>query len=86
MDRLGLDAARLRADRPELIHVSISGYGPDGRYRDKKAHDALIQAEAGLIEASGSPDQPARVRRRHLRRDVRLRGRAERSLPARRHR
>lgn len=61
MGRLGLDAETLRADRPELIHVSISGYGPDGPYRDKKAYDALIQAETGLIEATGSPDQPARA-------------------------
>lgn len=59
--RLGLDAATLRAQRPELIHVSISGYGPDGPYREKKAYDALIQAETGLIEATGSLDEPAKV-------------------------
>ena len=59
--RLGLDADTLRAQHPRLIHVSISGYGPDGPYRDKKAYDALIQAETGLISATGSPEEPARV-------------------------
>lgn len=59
--RLGLDAATLRAGRPELIHVSISGYGPEGPYRTKKAYDALIQAETGFIEATGSPDAPAKA-------------------------
>jgi crotonobetainyl-CoA:carnitine CoA-transferase CaiB-like acyl-CoA transferase len=59
--RLGLDAATLRRDRPELIHISISGYGSAGPYRDKKAYDALIQAETGLIAATGSRDEPARV-------------------------
>lgn len=59
--RVGLDAATVRARHPRLIHVSISGYGPGGPYRDKKAYDALIQAETGLLEATGSIEEPAKV-------------------------
>lgn len=61
MERLGLDADTLRARHPGLIHVSISGYGPAGPYRSKKAYDALIQAETGLIAATGSAETPAKV-------------------------
>jgi itaconate CoA-transferase len=59
-DRLGLSPSLLRADRPRLICCSISGYGPDGPYRAKKAYDLLVQCEAGLVAATGTPDSPAR--------------------------
>src|SRR3954471_1531628 len=45
--RLGLSAQALRPQHPRLIVCDISGYGSDGPYRDKKAYDLLIQAEAG---------------------------------------
>ncbi|GAA3525102.1 CaiB/BaiF CoA-transferase family protein [Amycolatopsis ultiminotia] len=60
-ERLGLDAGTLRAVRPELIHCSVSGYGPDGPYRTKKAYDLLVQCEAGLVLATGTPDSPAKA-------------------------
>jgi crotonobetainyl-CoA:carnitine CoA-transferase CaiB-like acyl-CoA transferase len=59
--RLGLDAATLRARRPELIHCSISGYGADGPYADKKAYDLLVQCESGLLSTTGSLEEPAKV-------------------------
>ena len=37
-DRLGLGSDELRGVKPELIHVSISGYGPGGPYSAKKAY------------------------------------------------
>lgn len=61
VERLGLDAATLRSRRPELIHCSISGYGPDGPYRAKKAYDLLVQCETGLLETTGTADSPAKV-------------------------
>lgn len=60
-ERLGLDAATLRAARPELIHCSISGYGPEGPYRSKKAYDLLVQCETGLVMSTGTPDAPAKA-------------------------
>lgn len=60
MSRLGLDAATLRARRPELIVCTISGYGEDGPYRAKKAYDLLVQCEAGLLSVTGSPEEPAK--------------------------
>lgn len=60
-DRLGLSADALRSRRPELIHCSISGYGPDGPYRERKAYDLLVQCETGLLDVTGTPREPAKV-------------------------
>jgi itaconate CoA-transferase len=59
--RLGLAAAELHARHPRLIVCDISGYGNDGPYRDRKAYDLLIQAEAGFLSVTGTPDDPAKA-------------------------
>jgi itaconate CoA-transferase len=61
VDKLGLGADTLRAARPELIHCSISGYGPTGPYRSNKAYDLLVQCETGLVLSTGSPEVPAKA-------------------------
>jgi itaconate CoA-transferase len=61
MDKLGFSIARLRKAYPALICCSISGYGDDGPYADRKAYDLLIQAESGLASITGGPDGPSRV-------------------------
>jgi itaconate CoA-transferase len=58
---LGYPIEALRQRHPRLICCSISGYGDDGPYRDRKAYDLLIQAESGLASITGGPDAPARV-------------------------
>ena len=60
-DRLGAAAADLRARHPRLITCAVSGYGADGPYVRKKAYDMLIQAEAGLLSITGTPEAPSRV-------------------------
>jgi itaconate CoA-transferase len=60
-DRLGLGAADLRSARQQLIHCSITGYGPDGPFRLKKAYDLLIQCETGLVMSTGTPEAPSKV-------------------------
>jgi itaconate CoA-transferase len=59
--RLGLSEDALRPAHKRLIICDISGYGNAGPYRDKKAYDLLIQAEAGLLSATGTPDGVARA-------------------------
>jgi formyl-CoA transferase len=59
--RLGYPIEALCRQYPRLIACSISGYGDEGPYRDRKAYDLLIQAESGLASVTGGPEAPARV-------------------------
>jgi itaconate CoA-transferase len=59
--RMGLSFEALHEAHPKLIVCDISGYGEDGPYRDKKAYDLLIQAEAGLLSVTGTPDTPSKA-------------------------
>jgi crotonobetainyl-CoA:carnitine CoA-transferase CaiB-like acyl-CoA transferase len=61
VERLGFGYDDLAPKLPRLIWCGISGYGPDGPYRDKKAYDLLVQAESGVVSLTGSPDAPAKV-------------------------
>ena len=61
VDRLGFGSERLRADFPKLIICNVSGYGMSGPYRDKKAYDALVQAEAGLFSITGTEETPSKA-------------------------
>jgi len=61
VERLGLGYDALSPTHPRLVWCGISGYGPDGPRRDSKAYDMLVQAEAGVISMTGTPDAPAKV-------------------------
>ncbi|MDB2407859.1 CoA transferase [Jannaschia sp.] len=56
--RLGLGWEALKARHPGLILCDISGYGPGS---DRKAYDLLVQAEAGLLSVTGTPEAPAKA-------------------------
>jgi crotonobetainyl-CoA:carnitine CoA-transferase CaiB-like acyl-CoA transferase len=58
--RLGLDPAVLRAERPELITVGISGYGNGGPMAKARAYDLLAQSEGGSVAVTGTPGHPAK--------------------------
>ncbi|MDQ6669389.1 MAG: CoA transferase [Chloroflexota bacterium] len=60
-ERLGCTHAALTARNPRLITCAISGYGPEGPHRDRKAYDLLLQGEAGAIALTGTPDTPAKI-------------------------
>jgi itaconate CoA-transferase len=61
VERFGFGYEELAARRPRLIWCGISGYGPDGPYRDRKAYDLLVQAESGVVSLTGTAEQPAKV-------------------------
>jgi crotonobetainyl-CoA:carnitine CoA-transferase CaiB-like acyl-CoA transferase len=61
IERLGFGAETLTTRHPRLIWCGISGYGPEGPQRDRKAYDLLVQAESGVVSLTGSPDAPAKV-------------------------
>jgi itaconate CoA-transferase len=59
--RLGFAAEELRKEHPRLVYCSISGYGEDGPYTNKKAYDLLVQCEAGLVSITGTKESPVKV-------------------------
>jgi itaconate CoA-transferase len=59
--KLGYAIEDLRQRYPRLIVCSISGYGEEGPFRQRKAYDLLVQAESGLASLTGGPEAPARV-------------------------
>ncbi|HEX5076196.1 MAG TPA: CaiB/BaiF CoA-transferase family protein, partial [Gemmatimonadaceae bacterium] len=61
VERLGFGYDSLARGNPRLVWCGISGYGPDGPLRNKKAYDMLVQAESGVVSVTGSADAPAKV-------------------------
>jgi len=61
MQRMGMDFDSLHEKYPRLIVCDISGYGEGGPLSDKKAYDLLIQAVAGLISVTGTPEVPSKA-------------------------
>jgi len=58
-ERLGLDVAALREEKPGLIWASISGFGQTGPDRHKPAYDMIVQALSGVMSLTGEPDRQA---------------------------
>lgn len=58
MSHLGLDYKHLRDVNPRLIYCSISGFGQEGPFRNRKAYDSIIQAISGVMAMTGEPDGP----------------------------
>ncbi|HEV7470411.1 MAG: L-carnitine dehydratase/bile acid-inducible protein [Pseudonocardia sp.] len=59
--RLGLDPATLARTHPRVIPCSVSGWGTDGPWADRKAYDLLVQCETGLLSITGTWDEMAKV-------------------------
>ncbi len=64
VDRLGLGSGRLREINPRLVYVSISGFGQEGPYAQKRVYDPIIQALSGLadIQTDRGTSRPKMVR------------------------
>lgn len=64
IDRMGLGEAAVRAVRPDIVYVSISGFGESGPYAGKPVYDPLIQAVSGLasVQAGSDSERPRLVR------------------------
>jgi len=55
MARLGLDYASLQATTPEIIYISISGYGQTGPSSAQAGHDVNYMASAGALHGIERP-------------------------------
>jgi crotonobetainyl-CoA:carnitine CoA-transferase CaiB-like acyl-CoA transferase len=55
-ERLGIDAATLRALNDRLIHCSISGFGRSGPLKNSPGYDVILQAFCGIMSMTGDAD------------------------------
>lgn len=64
IERMGLGEAEIRAIKPDIVFVSISGFGEKGPYAGQRVYDPVIQAVSGLaeIQADRPSGQPRMVR------------------------
>lgn len=54
--RLGVDYDAIKAVNPGIVYCSISAFGQTGHYRDKPAHDLIVQAMAGTADLTRGMD------------------------------
>ena len=52
-ERLGIDAATLRASNDRLVHCSISGFGQTGPLTNLPGYDVIRQAFSGMMALTG---------------------------------
>jgi len=58
MQRYGLGYADLRAVKPDIVYVSITGWGQFGPNHEAAGYDPLAQAASGFLSVNGSPEGP----------------------------
>src|SRR5574338_254086 len=66
VERLGIAEADLRAVAPDLVYVSISGFGESGPYAGRRVYDPVIQALTGSIAVQVNPKTGERDLVRHV--------------------
>ena len=64
VERMGIGEDAVRARRPDIVYVSISGFGERGPYRHKRVYDPVIQALSGLadIQTDRTTGRPMMIR------------------------
>lgn len=58
-EKLGVDAATLRACNTKLVYCDISGFGSVGPMREGKGYDVILQSFTGMLSITGEPNGPA---------------------------
>ena len=57
VERLGVGEQAIRAVAPNIVYVSICGFGETGPFAGKPVYDPLIQALSGLASVQGGSDK-----------------------------
>lgn len=60
-ERLGVGADDLMAENPDLIYVSVFGFGHKGDWSRRPATDTILQGYSGLMYMTGAADAPKRL-------------------------
>jgi crotonobetainyl-CoA:carnitine CoA-transferase CaiB-like acyl-CoA transferase len=62
MERLGLGYEAVRALNPDVIFVSVTGFGSSGPHAGKRVYDNVIQGYSGFASVQGEAGEPALLR------------------------
>jgi len=64
VERLGIDEAAIRTVAPNIVYVSINGFGEKGPYAHKPVYDPIVQAFSGLttVQAGADDRRPRLIR------------------------
>jgi crotonobetainyl-CoA:carnitine CoA-transferase CaiB-like acyl-CoA transferase len=64
VERLGIDEAAIRKIAPNIVYVSINGFGENGPYAHKPVYDPIVQAFSGLttVQAGADGRRPRLIR------------------------
>ncbi len=54
-ERMGIGYEQLKKINPDIVYVSISGFGDSGPYANKRVYDPIVQAIAGYTDVQGDP-------------------------------
>ena len=58
LDRYGLGAAELIAEKPSLVWCNLGAFGATGPLRDRPGYDPMMQAYSGLMSLFGEDGRP----------------------------
>lgn len=58
LNRLHIDYARLKAVRPDIVTLSVNGFGEEGPLASKPGFDPVLQAMSGMMTAQGGDCDP----------------------------
>lgn len=58
VERMGVGPDEMLARHPDLVYVSVSGFGPTGPYADQMVYDFVIQGITGLATFEGIGGAP----------------------------
>lgn len=57
-EKLGIDYARLKSIKPDIVWLGLTGFGPDS---NEAAYDPILQARSGLMELTGNAGEDPQV-------------------------
>ena len=56
VDAWGIGYAQVRAVKPDVVYISISGFGQFGPDHERAGYDPMAQASSGWLSLNGEPD------------------------------
>lgn len=57
--KLGLDPGTIAAIKPDIIYVSITGFGLEGERADWTCYDLIAEGYSGIMDLTGEPESAA---------------------------